>query len=101
MRYTSALLGLLAVVQVRGSAALHKQEPAYEEGSVVPGAFIVEFADDDDTTNFYGGLGVEGIRVEHRLDLKHKLFKGASFTIKDHAEPEVSAKGNSKSWCWG
>ncbi|KAI5861047.1 subtilisin-like protein [Durotheca rogersii] len=65
--------------------------PAADD-SIVPGAYIVEFEGDDDPNAFYRGLGADGIEVEHRIELKYQLFKGASFTLKElPSEPELTA----------
>ncbi|KAI5927373.1 hypothetical protein F4810DRAFT_706741 [Camillea tinctor] len=92
MRFQSAL----AVIGVIASAATVTAAEAQNKTSdvddtIVPGAYIVEFEGDEDPQAFYQGLNGQGINVEHRMDLKYKLFKGASFNLRDDPEPEVTA----------
>lgn len=56
---------------------------------VVPGSFLVEFSDDEDLSTFYHGLRSGNIDFDHRMDLSYQLFKGASFTVKNHLTDEV------------
>jgi subtilisin family serine protease len=54
-----------------------------EKSDILPGAYIVEFADDDDTPSaFYESLAADGVYVDHRMDLSFRFFKGASFQIQ-------------------
>lgn len=49
----------------------------------LPGAYIVEFADDNDTpSSFYDALKADGLEVESRMDLNYRFFKGVSFQVK-------------------
>lgn len=54
---------------------------ALANDSVVPGAYIVEFSDDVDSSAFYDELRSDGLVIDHRMDFKYQLFKGASFNI--------------------
>ncbi|KAF0315725.1 subtilisin-like serine protease pr1c [Colletotrichum asianum] len=59
----------------RSSSSVSSEDSA----NVIPGAYVVEWETDmADAPGFYQSLGLE---VEHRLDLKYQLFKGASFRI--------------------
>ncbi|KAI4638974.1 uncharacterized protein J4E78_011040 [Alternaria triticimaculans] len=52
-------------------------------GGIMPGAYIVEFADDDETPeSFYASLAASGVQVEPRMDLSFRFFKGVSFQVK-------------------
>jgi subtilisin family serine protease len=48
--------------------------------SIVPGAYIVEYEEDQDSTAFVSNLGG---KATLRKDLRFKLFKGASIQVKD------------------
>ncbi|KAI1641302.1 peptidase [Biscogniauxia mediterranea] len=76
---------------MRIQSALAVNKTADVDDSIVPGAYIVEFEGDEDPQAFYQGLNGQGIDVEHRMDLKYKLFKGASFNLRDDPEPDVTA----------
>lgn len=65
-------------------------QAAEEPSDFIPGAYIVELDDDVtddgdvDAASFYRTLADEdGIEVEHRMDLSSRLFKGASFQVRD------------------
>ncbi|KAJ4361498.1 hypothetical protein N0V95_001835 [Ascochyta clinopodiicola] len=50
---------------------------------ILPGAYIVEFANDDETpASFYASLASSGVQLEHRMDLSFRFFKGVSFQLK-------------------
>ena len=52
-------------------------------GGIMPGAYIVEFADDNETPeSFYASLAASGVQVEPRMDLSFRFFKGVSFQVK-------------------
>ncbi|EXF75055.1 subtilisin Carlsberg [Colletotrichum fioriniae PJ7] len=54
---------------------------------LIPGAYIVEFADDNDTPEtFFNSLKADGLDVESRMDLSNRLFKGVSFQVKNAGE---------------
>lgn len=81
----------VAAASTDDSASPAPADAAVDE-SILQGAYIVEFDGDEDRSTFYEGLNADGIEVEHRMDLKYQLFKGASFHIKGStAEPEVAA----------
>ncbi|TEA18299.1 Minor extracellular protease vpr [Colletotrichum sidae] len=51
---------------------------------VMQGAYIVEFADENDTADsFYEALRADGLDVDARMDLNYRFFKGVSFQVKD------------------
>ncbi|KAF2220403.1 peptidase S8/S53 domain-containing protein [Elsinoe ampelina] len=58
----------------------------------VPGAYIVEFHDDQEPEAFMAKLGAAGQAVEPRLNLKYDLFKGVSFKLKDTEDEETAAR---------
>lgn len=74
------------VVSIPGSTQAAEELPDF-----IPGAYIVELDDDntddgdvDAAASFYRTLADEdGIEVEHRMDLSSRLFKGASFQVRD------------------
>lgn len=88
MRLIHGLLALLGFSAT--TKAVAGQETDFRDGDVVPGAYIVEFAGDEDHESFYGTLRAEGLDVGHRMELRHQLFKGASFKIRNHESPDVS-----------
>ncbi|KAI1081074.1 peptidase [Whalleya microplaca] len=88
---TLALLGAFASTSCAIVASETQVSKADVDESVIPGAYIVEFDGDDDPNTFYQGLGANGIEVDHRMDLKYRLFKGASFNVRDISEPEITA----------
>ncbi|EFQ35996.1 subtilase [Colletotrichum graminicola] len=84
-KYSAAALAGIATVTV-ASAARDDAAPVIEQIHV-PGAFIVEFADSQDSTGFLSQVEKEtGLsKVSRRLTLDSKIFKGVSFSIKDHS----------------
>lgn len=90
MRLTLALLGLVA--SGSSTKTLARQEKDFRDGDVIPGAYVVEFAGDESHESFYGTLRAEGLDVGHRMELRHELFNGASFKIRNHENPDVSSK---------
>lgn len=89
MKLTLGLLGLLA--SGAAAKAIVRQENEFSDGDVVLGAYVVEFAGDEDHESFYGTLRNEGLDVAHRMALRHELFNGASFKITNHETPDVSS----------
>ncbi|KAK4225046.1 putative protease [Podospora fimiseda] len=73
---------LLAVATV--SQALKQNTPP-----IVPGAYIVEYENDQDTKAFVNKLGPN--KVSLRKDLRFRLFKGASIQFKDTKNAEEQA----------
>lgn len=65
---------------------------AEELAPKVPGAYIVEFYDEQETGSFYTKLDDAGQAVEPRLDLQYDLFKGVSFTLRDTEDEETAAQ---------
>ncbi|KUI69776.1 Minor extracellular protease vpr [Cytospora mali] len=53
--------------------------------NTIPGAYIVEFAENHDHSSFYSSLKANGIDVSERMNLSFTLFNGVSFNIKDFA----------------
>ncbi|RYP03360.1 hypothetical protein DL765_010526 [Monosporascus sp. GIB2] len=62
------------------------------EPPVVPGAYIVEFEENEDARSFYGDLKSQNVEAEPRLDLSYSLFKGCSFQLKNTSDVEVAAQ---------
>jgi subtilisin family serine protease len=102
-KFHCAIATLLLGAQVAVSATTHSQfdtnaivqraannTPA--ASGILPGAYIVEFADDNETpARFYASLAANGVQVEPRMDLSFRFFKGVSFQVK-------SSSSNSSSW---
>ncbi|KAI1341412.1 peptidase [Xylariaceae sp. FL0016] len=86
-----ALLSALGSTAFAATTTSASATNATVDDKVVRGAYIVEFDGDDDSSAFYQGLQAEGIEVEHRMDLKYRLFRGASFNLRNAAEPEIVA----------
>jgi subtilisin family serine protease len=64
---------------------------------ILPGAYIVEYADDTDTPSaFYASLAADGILVKHRLDLSFKYFKGSSFELRGSTSLSSSGPNSSQ-----
>ena len=84
MRLTISLIGLLACGVVAGTAP-----KKLRDDNIVPGAYVVEFTGDEDHESFYGTLRDQGLELSHRMKLKHELFNGASFSIRNHENPDV------------
>lgn len=54
-----------------------------EASDILPGAYIVEFANDNETpSNFYASLAASSVDAEPRLDLSFRFFKGVSFQVE-------------------
>lgn len=50
----------------------------------LPGAYIVEFADDADTpASFIESLKADGVDADTRMELSYRFFKGVSFQVKN------------------
>ncbi|KAF9873122.1 hypothetical protein CkaCkLH20_09285 [Colletotrichum karsti] len=59
-------------------------QPAKSRSEVLQGAYIVEFADDNDTpASFLEALKADGLDVDTRMDLNYRFFKGVSFQVKN------------------
>ncbi|KAF9876801.1 hypothetical protein CkaCkLH20_05647 [Colletotrichum karsti] len=84
-------LGLLASTACVAAANAEPATPQIDEDAFVKGAYIVEFNDNQDPTGLYDELRSDGISVVPRLDLKYRLFNGASFRVEDDNEPDVTA----------
>lgn len=81
MKFSQSLLALCGLLASTGLAV--------KDDSVVPGAFIVEFDDDNQDPNaLYDQLRSEGLSVVPRMDLKYQLFNGASFRIEEQEEED-------------
>ncbi|KAF3074697.1 Minor extracellular protease vpr [Trichoderma lentiforme] len=75
-----SLLATISGVIARGSGQTSK---------VVPGAYIFEFENDQDTAAFYKQLNGEG---STRMKFNYKLFKGVSVQLKDLSNHESKAQ---------
>lgn len=62
------------------------------EAPKVPGAYIVEFADNGASSRLYSKLDSAGKKYKHRMELNYALFKGASFKLDDLATEDELAK---------
>ncbi|KAL0933476.1 subtilisin-like serine protease pr1c [Colletotrichum truncatum] len=79
----AALAGIASLV----SASTYKRDdaaPAIEQ-TTVPGAYIVELADDQDAAGLVASLQTEAglAKVSQRLDFKSKVFKGVSISVEN------------------
>lgn len=98
-----SLSALLALTAFSSTSLAANGEPPSSPGddpnaNVIPGVFLVEFNDDanTNTARLYRGLSQDlGFNVEPRLDISSKLFKGASFSLKNVSESDVSAVATS------
>ncbi|KAI8239397.1 Minor extracellular protease vpr [Colletotrichum sp. SAR 10_96] len=51
---------------------------------LLQGAYIVEFADDNDTpSSFLESLKADGIDADTRMEMSYRFFKGVSFQVKE------------------
>ncbi|KAI1777406.1 peptidase S8/S53 domain-containing protein [Hypoxylon cercidicola] len=95
MRLRRVILPLLGAALIGiASAAIHDPNNAVAAEPVVPGAYIVEFHDNQDADSFYGNLSAVDLEVERRLDLSYSLFQGCSFRLKNasHNAADVVAQ---------
>ncbi|OHE90353.1 subtilase [Colletotrichum orchidophilum] len=78
----AALAGIVALSSASG-AKRDEVTPVFEKINI-PGAFIVEFADDQDGSGFISQLEAEtGLaKVSQRLNLQSKIFKGVSIHVE-------------------
>lgn len=94
-------IGIVAVLgSVLVSAAKNSSAALPQISTIVPGIYLVEFADDhvrwfsylhcrtsadfrQDNSSFYNSLRSSGITVSPRMHLNHSMFQGASFKITD------------------
>lgn len=76
----TSLLSLAATTLL--SVVLAAPQPATDV-TYVPGAYIVEFEDGHDYTSFYTSLSRSSIEAVPRMNLNYRLFKGASFNLKN------------------
>ncbi|KAK2034880.1 subtilase [Colletotrichum zoysiae] len=85
-RYSAAALAGFATVAAASAARRDDAAPPVEQINI-PGAFIVEFADNQDATGFLSQVGDEtgSPKVSHRLTLDSKIFRGVSFSVEDHS----------------
>ncbi|KAI1874200.1 uncharacterized protein JN550_002779 [Neoarthrinium moseri] len=90
MKFSLAILALLGAIDSTIATTTAPSTPsdstldATNDNSVVAGAYIVEFEDENEETDvFYQGLSADGIDVDHRVDLRYNLFKGASFNLRN------------------
>ncbi|KAI5919318.1 peptidase S8/S53 domain-containing protein [Camillea tinctor] len=68
----------------RADSSVNSTASIGEVEEFVPGAYIVELDDDQGAEDLYRTLaGEDGVEVDHRMNLDSRLFKGASFQVKD------------------
>ncbi|KAF9872418.1 subtilase [Colletotrichum karsti] len=81
-----ASVAAFAGVATLASASVKRNEvvPTIEK-TTVPGAFIVELADDQDATSLLSSLQSEAglSKVSQRLSLNSKIFKGVSISVEN------------------
>ncbi|KAG9185525.1 hypothetical protein G6011_06856 [Alternaria panax] len=102
-KFSRAIAALVLGAQVAISTPVHPELHAnaivqraandtQATGGILPGAYIVEFANDNETPeSFYASLAASGVDVEPRMDLSFRFFKGVSFQLK-------SSSSNSSGW---
>ena len=82
-------------VHARGHANAILQRTANDApaiSGVLPGAYIVEFANENETPeSFYASLAASGVNVEHGMNLSFRFFNGVSFQLK-------SSSSSSSEW---
>jgi hypothetical protein len=54
----------------------------------LPGAYLVELSDGQDGHDFLQDLRSQGLDIQLRLALNHKLFNGVSFRVLNATEPD-------------
>ncbi|KAL8362967.1 hypothetical protein RB601_008978 [Gaeumannomyces tritici] len=81
-------LSVVAGVSAQDAAAEPSTKPLLED---VPGAFIVEFEGDYDADALVSDLRGEKLEAEKRLNLKYKLFNGASVNVNGTGGAEETA----------
>jgi subtilisin family serine protease len=104
MRILIAVTTLLLGTQVSSSTpaltratAREAQNNVVAGSDIIPGAYIVEYADDTDTPSaFYASLAADGIFVKHRLDLSFRYFKGSSFELRGSTSSNSSGLNSSQ-----
>lgn len=90
MRFAHHALALLgALASTAGAAVTDDGTPT--NSTAIPGSYIVELEGDDDIKAFYDGLEADGIEVDRRMDLNYRLFKGASFSLRNLTDAEGTA----------
>ncbi|KAF6805935.1 subtilisin-like serine protease pr1c [Colletotrichum sojae] len=89
----AALAGAATLISASASNSKRDETAPVIEQTTVPGAFIVELADDQDTNVFLSSLSSEAglSKVSQRLSLHSKIFKGVSITVAD-ANNETASK---------
>lgn len=88
------IVGLAILLgRISATSAISPAATIPRNNNTVPGAYIVEFADNHDHPSFYGSLKASGIGVSQRMNLSFTLFNGVSFTIEDLInEPKHASK---------
>ncbi|KAL8388770.1 hypothetical protein RB595_008912 [Gaeumannomyces hyphopodioides] len=81
-------LSAVAGVSAQDTPAEPSAKPLLED---VPGAFIVEFEGDYDADALVNDLRGEKLDAEKRLNLKYKLFNGASVNVNGTGDAEETA----------
>lgn len=75
MRVQHALATLLWAQAFIAGVVAAPNGTALSDESIVEGAYIVEFDDNEGSDVLYRDLKADGIEVEHRMDLKFQLLK--------------------------
>ncbi|KAF6827563.1 subtilisin-like serine protease pr1c [Colletotrichum plurivorum] len=69
---------------LRRAEAGDNQPADAARSEALPGAYIVEFADDADTpATFIESLKADGVDADARMELNYRFFKGVSFQVKN------------------
>ncbi|KAM0436627.1 hypothetical protein ACHAPT_002335 [Fusarium lateritium] len=83
-------LGLLVSLFAAAASAVDIEHIGIKKtSSRLPGAYIFEFEDDNDSTDFYAKASEHGTT---RMEYNYKLFKGASIQFKDVDSAEDLAR---------
>ncbi|KAF7556825.1 hypothetical protein G7Z17_g1136 [Cylindrodendrum hubeiense] len=79
-------LSLVASLFAAVASAVTVEQIGNKKGTTrLPGAYIFEFEDDSDHTDFYSKTSADG---KTRMEFDYKLFKGASIQFNDHERAE-------------
>lgn len=79
MRLAVSLVALLGSVFT--TATISRNSTLSKNTTIIPGAYIVEFAGDHDHTSFYSSLMADGVDVSPRMNMSFQLFNGSSFSV--------------------
>ncbi|TDZ30153.1 Major intracellular serine protease [Colletotrichum spinosum] len=92
--WKASIAAFAGIAALTSASIVQRDEPApVLEKTVVPGAFIVELADDQDAASFVSNIETEAglSKVSQRLDLHSTVFKGVSISV-ENADEETASK---------